>query len=109
MKTVFPMARKSDPETSHLAAEQHVHKLSNRRWQVYTLVHQHPGRTSGELSRLFFDNHDVSIRTAAETPHKRLPELESLGYVVRGERRRCADSGYQAYVWFVQQRQQDLF
>ena len=55
MTAEFPMARATDPSTSHIAAILHsVEKLSERRRQVYDLVIRHPDKTSGELGRLMF-------------------------------------------------------
>ena len=95
------MARAQDPNTSHAAALTHTGtKLSERRKQVYDLVGAHPGKTSGELGRLMFAAHpDLPMRVSAETPHKRLPELEKLGLIERGERRKCSDSGYECETW----------
>ncbi len=101
MTSEFPMARRTDPVTSHLAAAIHtIDKLSERRQQVYYLVLANPRSTSGELSRLMHKQYpDLSIRTAVETPHKRLPELEKLGLIERSETRKCKDSNYQAITW----------
>lgn len=102
-KIVFPMAKKSDPDTSHLAASQHLAALSKRRAQVLNLVTAFPGRTSGELSAIAYSDKSwgmYGIRTAAETPHKRLPELEKLGLVLRGRTRMCKDSNYAAATWW---------
>jgi len=101
MTTEFPMARRTDPGTSHLAAKIHtIDKLSERRKQVYYLVLGHPGSTSGELSRFMHKEYpDLPIRTAVETPHKRLPELEKLGLIERSAVKKCSDSGYQSLTW----------
>lgn len=96
-----PMARTSDPFTSKLAAAQYTAsgKLGKRQAQVLRLVVLYDGRTSGELSRYFYHKYSGSIKCAAETPHKRLPELERQGLVYKGEPRKCSDSGYMAAVW----------
>ena len=92
--------RRTDPLSSHLGAQNK--KLSRRRQQVLDLVKAHPGATSGELSRYMLERHpDLPIRTCAETPHKRLPELESLGLVKRGPMGKCKDSGNQALTWWL--------
>lgn len=96
--TPIPMARSSDPATSHEAAARY--RLSKRRRQVLRLVREHPGSTAGELSAAFYAT-GVSIRLAAETPHKRLPELETLGFVRRGAVRLCTDSGQRAATWYA--------
>lgn len=95
------LARRTDPETSHLAAAEHVGKLSQRRHQTLLIVQWYPGRTSGELARLFalhFPN--FPIRVAVETPHKRLPELAAEGLVFRGRVRNCEDSNQKAITWW---------
>ena len=98
---LFPMARASDPATSHIAAAQHKEKLSERRAQVLMLVEWFPGRTSGELSRKMLERFPgLPMRTCAETPHKRLPELEKMGMVIRGTPRDCADSGHLCETWW---------
>ena len=85
---VLPMHRTSDPETSIIAARNHEKKLSERRSQVLELVRAHPGKTSGELAGLFYEKWTtLGIRVAAETPHKRLPELRVLGLVYEGRPR----------------------
>lgn len=100
---LFPMARTTDPATSHIAAARHaMSELSERRRQVFDLVERYPNRTSGELGRLMYQDHPkLGIRTASASPHKRLPELEKLGFIERGDRRQCEDSGYQAHIWRV--------
>ena len=94
----FPMARSTDPETSHQATRDY--KLSERRLQVLKILADHPGLTSGEISRYFYRRHQaLGIRCAAETPHKRLPELEVMDLVLRCAPRRCRDSGQSATTW----------
>ena len=100
---LFPMARNTDPKTSHDAAEQHAPKLSERRKQTLILVFNYPARTSGELARLFYQRYGdtIPLRVCAETAHKRLPELEKLGLVERGKERICSDSGYKSVTWYT--------
>lgn len=93
------IARLSDPATSHVAAIRHQASLSERRAQVLFLVRKFPGLTSGELSRRMYEEFSLPLRTCAETPHKRLPELEESGHVKRGRARKCKDSGYEAATW----------
>ena len=98
---LFPMARSSDPATSHEGAVQHREKLSERREQVLQLVVNHPGATQGELARQMLKRYNLPINVCAATPHKRLPELEKLGLVKRGEPRKCRDSGYNNATWWA--------
>ena len=98
---VFPMARREDPETSHVAALRHVASaLSLRRSQVYDVVARYPDQTSNELGlRMTQAFPDLELRAASASPQKRLPELEKLGLIVRGQARKCTSSGYQAHTW----------
>jgi len=95
------MRRTTDPDTSHAAAIRHAAtNLSKRRQQVLELVAANEGRTQGELARLMLSVYHLPINICAATPHKRLPELERLGLVYRGDKRCCADSGYQSTTWW---------
>ncbi len=94
--------RNTDPSTSHMAAVRHTKlNLSKRRKQVLELVQKYPGKTQGELARLMLYKHPgLPINVCAATPHKRLPELEELGLVRRGDKRRCDDSSYMSATWW---------
>lgn len=99
-----PIARTSDPDTSHRAGERHTKlgKRAERARQVLDLLHHNPDRTAGELSVLFWrENKRLGIRVAAATPHKRLPDLEKKGLVTRVAERKCEDSGEECTVWRV--------
>lgn len=99
---LFAMSRNTDPETSHQAALEHaLTTLSERRRQVFDLVNDFPGQTAGELARIMLRRFGhLPITVCAETPHKRLPELERLGLVRRGDARECGDSGYDRMTWW---------
>lgn len=76
--------------------------LAERQMQVYYCVTQKEGLTSAELSHVMhgaFPN--LPIRTAVESPHKRLKELEEAGYVKRGDVRLCRDTNNKAVTWNV--------
>ena len=89
-------------DTSYQAWVQHQPKVSERRGQVLWIVQENPGLTSGEMARSFHQAFPtLSIRVAVETPHKRLPELEKMGMVVRGAQRICRDSGYLGDTWWL--------
>lgn len=85
-------ARGTDPETSHLAA-QNVEKNGTARKQrerVLAALRKHPGCTSAELAvAAGMDRHAVA---------RRLPELEPH-QVYKGSRRTCTARGSQAYTW----------
>ena len=81
-----PVARGSDPETSHLAGEDLTRsgRRESQRRLVYQAVCDYPGRTSAELSAIVgLDRHMVA---------RRLPDLAATGQVVRGPPRKCAAS-----------------
>jgi hypothetical protein len=89
-----PIARSTDTETSRLAAEEVT--ASGRRdeqaHKVCLLVRGYRGYTSAELASWGqVDRHMVA---------RRLPELERLGRVVRGEARACTVTGRKALTWW---------
>ena len=98
-----PIARNSDPKTSHKAELQHtLGPRAKRARQVLKLVSDLPLYTSGELSRAMHIQYpDLPFRTCAETPHKRLPELFDKGLVCGRGERKCTDSGYMAIQWEI--------
>lgn len=87
-----PIARLTDPETSHLSAEEITKSGERARQQhaVLVLVKKYPSHTSMELSRSGIDRHTIA---------RRLPELESAGLVCRGQRRCCGVTGKMALTW----------
>ena len=102
-----PIARSRDPLTSQNAGDEHtvLGKRANRARQVLELVAKHPGSTTGELSRYFFEAYpDLPFRVAAETPHKRCSDLENLDLVRKGQTRKCSDSGTEALTWYLTDR-----
>ena len=91
-----PIARKSDPESSHLAANE-ITKSGLRDSQkeiVLVAVKKYIGATSAEIAARFgFDRYMVA---------KRLPELEEDGLVHKGnESRKCNISGRKAVTWYA--------
>ena len=73
-----PAARRTDPASSHDAAER-VRKTgaaSRQRERVIDLVYMHPGKTSKELAELCQDLDRYQIA-------RRLPEAEKAGEVKR--------------------------
>lgn len=88
-----PAARRTDPESSHQAAE--IHTLSGKRAhqqdQAAAAVRQFPGRTSFELAmRTHLDRYMLA---------RRLPECEVAGRVRRGNQRTCGITGRMAMEW----------
>lgn len=89
-----PIARASDPVSSHLAAAE-ITANGTRAAQaaeVLRLLRLHPGTTSRELSRLTYVDRYVAAR--------RLPELTATGQVRRGDLRPCCVSGRLAVTWW---------
>lgn len=89
-----PAARSTDPETSHLAAEQHTasgaraHQLA----QAISAVRAFPGRTSFELALAT----DLDRYMLA----RRLPEAIAAGAVKKGAAKACSVTGRQALTWW---------
>lgn len=90
-----PIARATDPATSHRAAFE-VTTSGTRDLQakaVLELLKAHPGATSAELGTVgAYDRYVVA---------RRLPELEKLGFAKRGPARACGVTGRQAMTWEV--------
>jgi hypothetical protein len=91
-----PKARRTDPITSHLAAEhaEQTGTISRQQTIVAELVCRHPGNTSAELA--WSEDAKGLDRYAIA---RRLPELERLGLVRKGEPRICSESGRLAVTW----------
>jgi hypothetical protein len=88
------MARESDPDTSHEAA-QHVTAsgaAAHQRQRVLALVRAQPGLTSDELA--------VAAGMLRQVPARRLPELERLGLVRRGQVRPSRVTGRNGLTWW---------
>lgn len=80
-----PRARNTDPETSHLAADdlKASGRLAAQQQLILTAVQRYPGRTSRELAaEINADRHMVA---------RRLPELEPV-HVTKGAARPCTQS-----------------
>lgn len=88
-----PIARRSDPATSHAAAKEITESGARGRQhqEVLELVKAHPKLTSRELA--VFSQLDRYILA------RRLPELEAAGLVRKGEARECGVSGFKAVTW----------
>jgi hypothetical protein len=92
-----PKARATDPVTSHEAAEQAERSglIGKQQAEVLELVRSHSGCTSAELGELL-GGHGARFIVA-----RRLPELERLGKVRRGEKRTCRAHGTAAVTWWA--------
>lgn len=88
-----PIARNTDPVTSHLAAQEVTREGIRGKQALIVLeaVRRYPGRTSMELSRLCeLDRYQIS---------RRLADLEHAGEVEKGEARMCDIAGRLAVTW----------
>lgn len=87
------LARRTDPENSHLAARAIVADgtLGDQQDFVLDVVRRHPNLTAQELARAGETTRDVTTR--------RLPELERVGKVERCPSRTCRITGRKAAVW----------
>lgn len=81
---VVARARRDDPETSHLAAEQinKSGKIAEHHQIIAALVRQYPGLTTGELS-------EKTTELTHEQIWRRMSELEELNTVIHGAKRLC--------------------
>jgi predicted transcriptional regulator len=87
-------ARATDPETSKLAAAHVTGHLGDiQRWAL-EIVKAYPGSTASELA-------DVKGIGDPRQINRRLPELEELGRVRRGEARECQITGRKAATWYA--------
>lgn len=89
----LPLSRRSDPDTSHDAADAMSRHLQDRQRRVLGIVFAAPGRTTSELAASYEYRDPRMIG-------RRLPELERMGLVYRGTPRRCEITGHTASVWF---------
>ena len=92
-----PRSRRSDPETSHIAADRIKASgvLGKQQAAVLEAVRRYPGSTAVEISTLAgIDRYAVS---------RRLPELSPV-HVRRGPPRVCAVNGRPQGTWFPVKR-----
>jgi len=87
------LRRTTDPDTSADAARHITGRLGDiQRW-VLNIVKEWPGCTASELA-------DAKGVGDIRQINRRLPELEALGRVRRGEARDCQITGRKAATWF---------
>jgi predicted transcriptional regulator len=93
MSVYKKLARTHDPESSHIAAQRMVQSGAQNAQQqvVLDLVRKHPGSTSDELGEYgLLDRYQIA---------RRLPELESAGFIVKGPMRKSTKTGRPAVTW----------
>jgi hypothetical protein len=94
MRIETPAARNSDPETSHLAAEQHTRsgKRAHQQHLATAAVRAFPGKTSFELAMATGLDRFMLAR--------RLSECETAGTVKRGVAVECTVTRRKALSWW---------
>ena len=88
-----PIARNTDPQTSHRSATELTTsgKRDAQKARVLTAVKDHPGLTSSELARISgLDRYLVA---------RRLPDLRNDRLVYNGQARECSVTRKQALTW----------
>jgi len=90
-----PLSHRNDPETSREAAAKLAAsgKLSGQRRAVLEALRQCDGGTHGELGRVMGCDWLVAAR--------RLPELQRMGLVTKGEPRVCTVKGSRCTTWWI--------
>jgi len=92
------LARNTDPDTSHEAAEHMVQsgKAATQRAQVLAIVRDLPDKTAGEIARQMGPG-------SAHKPSRRLADLRRLGLVHVSGVRKCTITGRRCSTWAVGQ------
>jgi hypothetical protein len=87
------LARKTDPATSHQAAQQIERngRAAKQRDACLLWVNQRPGSTAAEIAAL--------AELERHVPSRRLPELRDAGLVVNGPARECSVQHTKAMTW----------
>ncbi len=95
LRTIKRLARRSDPDTSHAAA-QRVTRSGSRAdhlTRVVEAVRSHPGKTSAELAQITgLERHEAARRTS---------DGEREGFLRKGPSRKCSVSGRAAVCWWA--------
>ena len=89
-----PIARNTDPESSHIAAREITYSGSRASQQIRVLeaVTNYPGNTSHELSfKIGMDRYQIA---------RRLPELESNGFIQKGQLRKDRINDRMVVTWW---------
>jgi hypothetical protein len=94
MRVETPIARNTDPESSHLAAAEITGSGKRRAQQDQTIaaVRKYPGRTSQELANLTgLDRYMLA---------RRLPECVTAGAIKKGALIECTVTRKKAIAWW---------
>ncbi len=95
-------ARHTDPDTSRQAARRFDRsgKGFSQRLRILAYLKLHEGATAGEIA--------AALGIERHAPSRRLPELETKGFVRKGDARKCSALGSACVTWFVTPRGYDL-
>lgn len=92
-----PRSRRTDPDTSHIAAERHSEALKGQAAQILRLIERWPGSTACELAKLWRSPMDFGSRRVAVS--RRTADLEHAGRVRKGAARVCSVKGSKQVTW----------
>ena len=94
MRVETPIARNTDPESSHLAAREITAsgKREDQQHQTIAAVQRYPGLTMQELA--------ARTNLCRFMLGRRISECETAGKVRRGQKRKCTVTGRQAEPWW---------
>ena len=82
-----PRARRSDPISSHAAADhaESTGLIASQQQKALAMVASYPGRTARELSRLRWPDDELKAERLFRALGRRLPELVALGRLRRDD------------------------
>jgi len=86
-------ARRTDPQTSHVAAKnvERSGGAKDQRSKCLEIVKGNPNLTAAEIA--------VKAGMERHVPSRRLPELREMGLVVNGKARKCRAVGSVSMTW----------
>jgi hypothetical protein len=98
-----PRARRSDPMTSHMAADKSASGLSEMKQRILDLFSQLGGMTDSELNKVYLANAEIRgwAPVRHDTPRKRRSDLSSAGLLVSTGETRVNGFGSPEQVWQV--------
>ena len=85
-------ARKTDPISSHLAANENAKRRPEQVLETAAKVTKYKGKTTAELAYITTSDRYILGR--------RCPDAERMGLIVRGDLRVCTVSGRMALTWW---------
>lgn len=85
LRIEFPRARRTDPISSHAAADslERSGAIGRQAREALDLVREHPGRTTKQLAGAVYPTGSGPYEKLYRRLGRRLSELSSLGYVER--------------------------